>query len=248
MLERLKSNDKTGYIEECIENLQSNGWWFSRSEQTQRAFDIALDGEWFDFADHWNRLLLDEYMRDGGTYRYRRFSAFTFHATDGSLTLLPHAAYEQSASINRLNGGFKRYFEPLESSFTEHPVLHKILKTFGRIFSTASGHDDWNIKLHPYRIVARDGANGEPAPEGLHQDGVDYIVSYMIVRVNVTGGISTVTDIVKQPSGDVEMSRPNDFLVGDDRKTFHGVSPVIVDNPKKPFAYRDVLVIAFEKA
>ena len=247
MLERIKVRDPSGYREECVENLRTDGWWFSRSEWTENGFGIEPDATWFDFADHWNRLLLDEYMRDGGTYRYRRYSAFEFDASDESFILLPHAPYEQSASINTLNGGFKRHFEPLEDSFIEHPVLERILTGFGRIFSEASGHTRWNIKLHPYRILAREGVSGEPAPEGLHQDGVDFIVSYMVNRVNVTGGVSTITDLGKQPLGDVELNRPNDFVVGDDRGTYHGVSSVLIDNPKMPFAYRDVLVIAFEK-
>lgn len=247
MLERLKSNESADYLNECVENLRENGWWFSRGEKTEVGFDLDRDYLWFDFADHWNRLLLDEYMRDGGTYRYRRYSALEFDGKHGSFTLLPHAPYEQSASINKLNGGFKRHFEPLEPSFIEHPVLEKILTTFGRMFTETSGHSRWNIKLHPYRIVAREGASGEPAPEGLHQDGVDFIVSYMIGRLNVTGGVSTVTDDGRHPIGDVEMNRANDFLVGNDRTTYHGVSPVAVDDPRKPFAYRDVLVIAFEK-
>ncbi|MBB4233152.1 2OG-Fe dioxygenase family protein [Rhizobium mongolense] len=189
----------------------------------------------------------DEYMRDGGTYRYRRYSALEYDVADGIFRLLPRAPYEQSKAVNHLNGGFKRYFEPLEQSFIDHPVLNKILTDFCRILSDATRHDRWNIKLHPYRIVARDGVNGEPAPEGLHQDGVDIIVSYMIGRVNVTGGVSTVKDASKQFLGDVEMNLPNDFLICNNRTRFHDVSAVAIENPKMPFAYRDVLVIAFEK-
>ncbi len=247
MLDRLKIRNSSEYLVECVEALRTEGWWFSRSEWTESGFDIEPDETWLDFADHWNRLLQDEYMRDGGTYRYRRYSALEFDALDERFVLVPHAPYEQSASINTLNGGFKRHFEPLEVSFVEHPVLRKMLTGFGRIVSAASDHRRWNIKLHPYRILAREGVSGEPAPEGLHQDGVDFIVSYMVKRVNVTGGVSTVTDLGKQLLGDVELNRPNDFVVGDDRNTYHGVSSVIVENPKMPFAFRDVLVIAFEK-
>lgn len=247
MLKKIASQAQSNHNQEGVDHLLENGWWFSRSEQTGAGFDIALDAEWHDFADHWNRMLLDEYMRDGGTYRYRRYSAFEYDAKDEKFHLLPHAPYEQSKRVNHLNGGFKRHFEPLEKSFIDHPVLSKILKNFGRIFSEAAGHDRWDIKLHPYRIIARESACGEPTPEGLHQDGVDFIVSYMIGRVNVTGGVSTVTDADKRPIGDVEMNLPNDFIVGNDRETYHGVTPVSIENPKMPFAYRDVLVIAFEK-
>ncbi|KLK90555.1 hypothetical protein AA309_25000 [Microvirga vignae] len=247
MPERVGKPIKKDYLQECVESLRTRGWWFSRKEWTEEAFDIATDPTWNDFADHWNHLFRDEYMRDGGTYRYRRYSAFEFDAADGSFRLLPHEPYEQSKSVNKLNGGFPRHFEPLELTFVEHPTLEKILTNFGRIFSSTTGHRHWNVKLHPYRIIAREGVSGEPAPEGLHQDGVDFIVSYMIGRVNVIGGLSTVTDVRKQPIGEVEMDRPNDFFVCNDRNTYHDVSSVVIKEPKKPFAYRDVLVIAFEK-
>ncbi|MEI9414606.1 2OG-Fe dioxygenase family protein [Mesorhizobium sp. Cs1299R1N1] len=240
-----RTNEK--YMHECVESLGACGWWFSPCEWTQDAFDIADCSSWVGFADHWNHLLLDEYMRDGGTYRFRRYSAFEFDTEAGSFRLLPNAPYEQSKSINKLNGGFLRYFEPLERTFVEHPILDKILKGVGRIVSKTTGHRHWNVKLHPYRIVARGSVSGLPAPEGLHQDGVDFIVSYMIGRLNVVGGVNTVTDTGKQPIGTVEMMRPNDFLVCDDRKTYHDVSPIVAEKRKKPFAYRDVLVLAFEK-
>lgn len=233
--------------QQCTDGLVTNGWWFSKGERAEACFGIEIDAAWKNFADHWNRLLLDEYMRDGGTYRYRRYSAFEYDATDGIFRLLPHAPYEQSKSVNHLNGGFKRHFEPLENSFIDHPVLEKILTGFCRILCEAARHDRWNIKIHPYRIVARDGVNGKPAPEGLHQDGVDFIACYMIGRVNVTGGMSMITDASKEFLGEVEMNSPNDFVICNDRETFHDVSSIVAENLKMPYAYRDVLVIAFEK-
>ncbi|WP_274866220.1 2OG-Fe dioxygenase family protein [Sinorhizobium meliloti] len=247
MLIKTVSQTLCSHGKECIDHLVTNGWWFSRGEHTSAGFGVKVDADWNDFADHWDRLLLDEYMRDGGTYRYRRYSAFEYNAVAGTFRLLPHAPYEQSKTVNSLNGGFKRYFEPLEQSFIAHSVLNTILAGFCKILSEADQHDDWLIKLHPYRIVARDGIEGKPAPEGLHQDGVDFIASYMIGRVNIAGGMSTITDATKRVLGEVDMNLPNDFLICDDRKRFHDVSSITIENAKMPFAYRDVLVIAFEK-
>ncbi|MVA27931.1 2OG-Fe dioxygenase family protein (plasmid) [Agrobacterium vitis] len=55
-------------------------------------------------------------MRDGRTYRYRRYSTFEYSSKDEKFRLLPHASYEQSKRGNHLNGGFKRHFEPLETA------------------------------------------------------------------------------------------------------------------------------------
>ncbi|MBB4642966.1 2OG-Fe dioxygenase family protein [Rhizorhapis suberifaciens] len=229
-----------------VESLQDRGWWCSAGESTFENFVIS-DGDWTDLAECWDHLLLDEHMMDEGRYRYRRFSAFEYDDESGALKLLPHQPYQQSKQINVLNGGFERRFDPLDSKLIHNPAFKTILAQFGKICSAADEHSRWNIKLHPYRIVASEGQQGEPAPEGLHRDGVDYIISLLVRRMNVVGGVSYIADRDRNIIGSAELVQPGDFVMGDDRRTFHGVSGICPHNVKKAFAYRDVLVIAFEK-
>ena len=201
---------------------------------------------WDDFADHWNRLTLDRHMGDGGTYRLRRYGQFDTRP-DGTLELLPHEPYEQPAYINRLNGGVKRVFDPLEPSFASHKVLHRILERLRAMVDRASGQrTHWNIRLHPYRILARDDAPGLPTPEGLHRDGVDFMAAMLVGRRNVTGGQTTVTDEQGATLAITTLSGPMHTLIVDDTKTMHAVSPVRPEVRGKP-AWRDVLVVAFTR-
>jgi hypothetical protein len=202
--------------------------------------------QWNDFAQHWGRLTLDQFMADGGTYRMRRYGAFE-SAMDRSLHLLAHTTYEQPLYINNLNGGVERVFDPLESSFVQHTVLRNILRVLLEIVSCAEGRETvWNIRLHPYRIVAKPGVPGQPTPEGLHRDGVDYIVTMMVDRHNVEGGESTFTDEKGIPKASVTLNRPMNFAIANDTRMLHSVTPVTPSDVHRE-AHRDVLVIAFTK-
>jgi len=229
-----------------VDALVSTGYWAERGPKNFEDWEFYDPQSWHEFARCWDDLLLDEYMRDGGTYRFRRYSQLSYNAKGGGLTLLPHAPYEQSALINKLNGGFQRHFEPIEDRFLKNTFFQGLMCWMGNSYSAASGHENWNIKLHPYRIVATEGA-GEPSPEGLHRDGVDYICSFMIRRCNVEGGETVVTDTNEKELTRITLELPGDIVIGDDNITKHGVSPIQIVEKKKSVAYRDVLVVAFTK-
>ena len=126
-------------------------------------------------------------MAGGGTYRYRRDGQLE-RAPGGALRQLPQSAYEQPKYINSLNGGVARTFDPLEPGFCAHDVFLGLIDWLAALYDPREGHAcHWNIRLHPYRIVAGDDTQGRPTPEDPHRDGVDYIVSLLRGRRNVTG-------------------------------------------------------------
>jgi len=235
------------YGQTLASHLQSNGFWKADGAETFANWEFYNLADWGDFARHWDDLLLDEYMRGGGTYRFRRYSQLELSTATGELKLLPHEPYQQSAMINTLNGGFERHFDPVEDSFLANPFFTGLMRWMGQSYTAACGHDTWNIKLHPYRIIATEGA-GEPSPEGLHRDGVDYICSFMVRKCNVSGGKTVITDADRNEQCRFTLEQPGDIMIGDDHETMHGVSPIEIITPNKPVAYRDVLVVAFTKA
>ena len=42
---------------------------------------------------------------------------------------------------------------------------------------------------------------GKPTPEGVHRDGVDFVIVVMIKRVNIDSGATTIYDLDNQPGG-----------------------------------------------
>ncbi|MEU8683760.1 2OG-Fe dioxygenase family protein [Streptomyces sp. NPDC048611] len=200
--------------------------------------------DWARFGAHWDALTLDTHMADGGTYRFRRYGQFDVETSTGTLTALPHAPYLQESTINPLNGGVERHFDPLTEEFAADPLLRSLLLSMAALFTAVDGTTAWNIKLHPYRITAGDDQTGQPAPEGRHRDGVTFITSLMIRRLNVEGGESAVFADSGEELLTTTLTHPGDLLVGDDRRTLHSVTPVRPVDATAP-AHRDVLVVAF---
>lgn len=199
--------------------------------------------DWSRFARNWDDLTLDHFMADGGTYRYRRYGQFDLAVASGELTPLPHEPFVQARYINPLNGGFERKFDPLTEQFIDDALLRDLLVLLGRMFSAVDGTPMWNVKLHPYRITAGEEV-GHPAPEGRHRDGVTFIASLLIARINVEGGESAVYTEDGEHLLTTTLTRPGDLLLGDDRRTLHSVTAVQpVD--RSVAAHRDVLVIAY---
>ena len=104
----------------------------------------------------------------------------------------------------------------------------------------------WHVEVHQFRIEAKPGQNGKPTPEGMHRDGVDYVLVLLIDRRNIQSGTTTVHDLDKRALGSFTLTDPLDAALVDDRRCYHGVTPVEPENPAVP-AYRDVLVVTFRK-
>ena len=196
-----------------------------------------------DFARQWDDLVTDTYMADGGTYRKRRYGRFQLDAAKGELVLQPHGPYRQEATVNYLNGGLDRKFEPLTADFAGHSVLVNLLQGLGEAYSEVEGHSLWDIKLHPYRILASRDQVGQPAPEGRHRDGVTYILTLMIQRQNIEGGKSSAYTEEGEPLVAHTLAEQGEMLLGDDRVTLHAVTPVTPSSDAG--GHRDVLVVAF---
>ena len=203
--------------------------------------------DWKAFADSWNRLEIDTYMADGGRYRRRRHATFAAPAT-GTIARKPHQPHYQSLDYNPLHGGVERWFEPVEEQFGVGSSLGTILEWCRAMFgSLAPRIQTWHIEAHQFRIEARPSEAGRPTPEGLHRDGVDYVLVLLVDRQNIASGVTTIHAAGGEMLGQFTLTTPFDAAIVDDRRVAHGVTPVEPIDPDKP-AYRDVLVVTFKEA
>ncbi|HVY82701.1 MAG TPA: 2OG-Fe dioxygenase family protein [Steroidobacteraceae bacterium] len=204
--------------------------------------------DWAAFAASWNDLGMDTYMADGGRYRRRRFSAFA--VTADTIARKPHQPHYQSRDYNPLNGGIERWFQPITDEAAAHPIFQAILRLCFELFHgltpAASRPAAWHVECHQFRIEARAGEHGQPTPEGLHRDGVDWVLVMLVTRENIAEGVTSIHDETKKLIGRFTLTQPLDSAFVDDSRVYHGVTPVVPIDPARP-AYRDVLVVTFRR-
>jgi hypothetical protein len=202
--------------------------------------------DWEAFAASWNDMPLDTYMADGGRYRRRRHATFAVTAR-GDVQRQPHQPHYQSIDYNTLNGGVERWFEPITDAGGASASLHTILQfcsaTFGALAPQIAR---WHVETHQFRIEARAGMQGLPTPEGMHRDGVDYVLVLLVRRHNIASGTTTIHAPDGRSLGSFTLTHPFDATLIDDARVFHGVTAVEPLDPAQP-AYRDVLVVTFRR-
>ena len=231
-----------------MDGLVANGFSFVDGKTMDGALDGVLDSdEWVRFASSWNDLAVDAYLAEHGTYRRRRHAVFSL-SSDGQATREPHRPHYQSKTYNTLQGGIERWFEPIESGIADSEIFHRILSFCAKTFAVlAPDVTRWNVETHQFRIEARESEAGQPTPEGVHRDGVDYVLVALIDRTNIERGTTTIHDKSGKQLGSFTLTRALDSALVDDTRVFHGVTSVLPSDASRP-AYRDVLVVTLRAA
>lgn len=230
------------------QTITRQGFAFVQAPAMHGVLEAAGLRDWSGFAAGWDDLGVDAFMADGGRYRRRRFAAF--RAGPEGISRKPHQPHYQSRDYNLLNGGIERWFLSVTDSIGEHPALRAILSTCHRLFDGLTAPPlrppSWHVEIHQFRIEARPGVEGRPTPEGMHRDGVDWVLVLLVSRVNVTSGETSIHDLAKRPLGSFTLTDPLDAAFTDDNRVYHGVTPIEPLNPARP-GHRDVLVVTFRR-
>src|SRR5258705_4689895 len=164
--------------------------------------------DWQAFAASWDDLAVDTYMADGGRYRRRRHAVYA--AEDGGIVRVAHQPHYQSRDYNALNGGIARWFEPITAA-GDGPSLGTILGFCQRLFgSLMASPVRWHVEVHQFRIEARPDMHGLTTPEGLHRDGVDYVLVLLINRRNIGSGTTTIHALDGRLLGTFTLTEPFD--------------------------------------
>ena len=228
------------------EELESQGYSVLQGLSVKNAsWDTLLHSSQEDFQQFhqsWNDLPVDNFLSDGGHYRFRRYSVFNWSQAK-ALTLLPHEPHFQSTYRNNMNGGINRDYEAFKTSTLDNPLLKNIIQFVVDKISFG-GEREWRIQAHQFRIQANADEAGQPTPEGIHRDGADFILIMVLERHNITGGVNHIYDDGKRLAFGGILENAGDAVLVDDRKVWHGVSEVYPLDENQ-LAYRDVLVLTF---
>lgn len=233
----------TGSLSRIEDSMAGNG--YARLPGAALFDDLGIARpDWESFAASWNDLGPDLYMADGGRYRRRRHAAFALQG--GHFIRKPHQPHYQSRDYNPLNGDVQRWFDPVADAAIASPVLQSIFALCIDSFDPAR-LCDWHVEMHQFRIEAKVGEVGHPTPEGMHRDGVDYVLVMLIERRNVREGVTRIGAPDGTPLGEFTLTTPGDTMLIDDHRILHGVTEIHAVDPAQP-AWRDALVLTFVTA
>jgi len=241
------------------QSLEASGYAFVRARDMREALESCGSlSDWPAFAASWDRLEIDPYLAEHGRYRRRRFAVFAIDAT-GVAERQPHQPHYQGQEYNQLFGGVERWFEPILDDVTESATMGTILRWCDRLFSpldqpgpqvpkspVRAPARPWRVEVHQFRIEARAEAAGHPTPEGVHHDGVDFVLVLLVRRDNIVSGTTTVFAADGAALGTFTLTDPCDAALVDDHRVAHGVTPVAPSDPARP-GHRDVLVVTFKR-
>jgi hypothetical protein len=151
------------------------------------------------------------------------------HGSGSSWTIAPNEehTFTQAVADHRAR---TREFALMEPDVSMHEGILVLLSSLGetvRAYRPDAVHID--AVIHQMTVIARPAEAGSPAPEGLHQDGCDYIVSALVIeRSGVTGGVSRVrVGRDSAPSLEVQLAAGEGIFQADaGTSLWHEISPI----------------------
>ncbi|NIJ65910.1 hypothetical protein FHR20_002872 [Sphingomonas leidyi] len=239
--------DLTQRIAELRSALAGAGYVHVDAAGFREMAGAADAGAFGSFAGLWDDLEPDGFMADGGRYRRRRHAAFALH--DTAALRKPDQPHFQSSAYNPLNGDVARWFAPATQGLVSHPILRNLFALCTPLFSALEGGGAdlrWDGELHQFRIEALGSQVGLPTPEGMHRDGVDWVLVMLVARANVEAGMTEILDETGRRDSFI-LSEPGEAVLLDDRRIRHGVTAIHALDPSRA-AYRDVLVMTWRRS
>jgi histidine decarboxylase len=182
------------------------------------------------------QLPADPYLE--GNYRFRRLSHFKI--MDDRLIKLPHRRLFQSKQYNPLLGDVVREYAELEDELIQQESFQRLIWEFFQFCQLCSTSKE--VGVHQIRTTASAHKVGNPAPEGIHRDGVDLVGIFSVDRGSIGGG---ETHLYQKKAGEPplfsKVLNPGEFLVFRDDQYFHYTSPVNLTTAE--VGTRDVFVL-----
>jgi len=199
------------------------------------------------FAGSWKSLPADEYIVGPFCYRFRRYGRLAYQPRTGRIECLQASPFRQSGSANRLYADMARSFADVSDDDLENRFLHELVRHDFEQFGVTDDmtHFNWVVGVHQIKIVGKRDQPGDPAPEGIHQDGSRFIGIHLMGRENVQGGVSKIYDLKGVEVASVPLVKSLDSILIEDARVMHSVMPIAPVDVAKP-AVRDTLILTYD--
>lgn len=187
------------------------------------------------FQPFFNDLPPDPFIK--GNYRFRRLSRFIVGGDN--FIKLPHGYLLQGQEYNPLLGNIKREFAELDQQMIELDSFKKMVLAFA---DSCQLHPEAEIGVHQIRTICSPENLGNPAPEGIHQDGTNFIGIFSVSRNNILGGETHLYTGKREKPIFSKILQPRELLLVNDNQFFHFTTPIKPEQPN--IGIRDVFVFS----
>jgi hypothetical protein len=187
--------------------------------------------------------------------RRRAMQAFKVYFDNHNINIIPtfenRFCQDEALVFNHNNDwrSIARTFSPPPVEMINEELIHIIKSLSNKIRLFHSNLYSINIFVHFTQIICEPLGAATNSPEGIHQDGMDYIVSALVIdRKNVQGGKSIIYqgNDNKNPFFETILQEGYGLLQPDKGTSYwHIVEPITAIDKSKP-AYRSTIGIDFK--
>lgn len=226
--------------------LRSQGYSLVRTEDLPLDPSVRLYEE--ALAAEWDNLGPDNYLKNSGRFRERRYGRYCYIPAERSIRLLTHRPYFQSETANSYAGGIDRIVDPVTETSVNNPLMNALIDFNYAQFPARDEHasDTWEVACHQFRIIATPDEVGEPTPEGIHRDEIDFGAIHLMSRTNVTGGQSKIYNNDREQIAEFALESRMDTMYWADHSVLHAVTPINPADASRP-AVRDILILGYRR-
>ena len=191
--------------------------------------------------DSFNRLPHTSHL--DGSYWLRRYSRIRMGEQPEidetcDYIKLSQKPFNQSEDYNKHQGGMSRLFEDIEDDVIVSLGMREMCDKFLK----ASGFEYDNvIEVHQMRIITT-GEKTPVSPEGVHQDGYDFIAIIGIERYNISGGQAFVHRTYGGKAIFESSLKSGEMLMINDKKLWHNANGIFRMHPDMQ-GYMDAFIL-----
>lgn len=209
------------------------------SKLNLRDFDIDLN-DLSKLRLSFNDLPIDTYYPENKEIpgRYRRYASFHININKDIINIEQIYKNNFSQNVTDFRSDI-RYFEPIRDNIVKNQLIPLFVPPLSLAHYFNPDTREYKLDVHQVRLLSFNNQPSDNAPEGIHQDGADYIISALVLnKHNIENDTSIIYDKNKK-----EIYRTNlgtgDFIFQDDVNLWHDITPINAAN--NCTGYRDII-------
>ena len=204
---------------------------------------IGLDiGNFQSLRLSYNNLPIDSHFPEASSLHPTRFRRYSNFRVEIEPKHVYHIYQNDNNQFSQCVSDFRqqpRIFQPMQNHILDDYFMELLTSVVYLTYLREPLTKKYNVSVHQVRLLSYPHLTSDNAPEGIHQDGVDYIVSALVLnKHNIHSDTSIIYDKDKQ-----EIYRKNlevgEFIFQEDHELWHDITPIqAVDGY---LGYRDIL-------